>query len=157
MGMFKNGTSNRDFHFTGKPWIYIASPYTNGDLNYNVQRQLEAKLNLIELGVMPIDPIPASHLFHEEFCQLSYRTWINYTAELESRCNGLLRLPGKSAGADGEVSLAINDFNIPVFYDYTMLEDALRYWVPEDKQWDIPANKADVYQQFRTFSEIITR
>ena len=44
-----------------------------------------------------------------------YEDWIRLDKEWVLRCDYLLRLPGESNGADGEVQLAVKN-NIPVFY-----------------------------------------
>ena len=154
--LFKPGFSDVDFKFQNRPWIYVASPYTNGDAEVNVARQMEAKLELLKLDTMPILPLPGSHYFHTHFCELTYRTWIEYTKELLRGCHGLLRLPGKSDGADGEVAEAIDMLNIPVFYNTLEVEVAMQYWDPDHKRWLFMVS--DEYaEEVQMLDEIISR
>lgn len=147
--------SDRILTFNEKPWVYIASPYTYGDTLFNVQRQLEAKKELFEIGVTPIDPLPGSHLFETQCQPMHYQTWINYTLELESRCDAVLRLPGKSSGADGEVKAAINSFKIPVFYEVHILKESLQYWDGKRRIWNTPRNLTQSLTEFKTFDDVI--
>lgn len=94
--------------------IYISSAYTLGDIAENVRAQLDASDTLIELGFCPIAPL-LSH-YQQIYKPRSWYEWMDVDMELVSRCDALLRLPGKSTGADTEVSLA-KKLKIPVYYD----------------------------------------
>lgn len=86
--------------------VYIASPYTLGDVAVNVKRQIDAVDKLMDKGFAPFAPLYShfQHMVHPR----PYKIWV-------IACDCLLRLKGESVGADGEVDLAIKN-NIPVFY-----------------------------------------
>lgn len=103
--------------------VYIASPYTKGDVALNVKRQIDCADELIGLGFAPYPPLYShfQHLVHPR----PYETWVALDKEWVLRCDALLRLPGESKGADEEVELALKN-NIPVFYNITSLCVSLR-------------------------------
>jgi len=93
--------------------VYIASPYTKGDVAVNVRTQLEMANKLMDLGFAPFAPL-YSHFQHMAFPR-PYEDWIKIDLEWVKVCDCVLRLRGESAGADGEVKFA-HDNKIPVFY-----------------------------------------
>lgn len=93
--------------------VYIASPYTKGDVAVNVRESFLVADELVKLGFAPFPPL-FSHFWHF-LSPKSYETWITLDNEWVQRCDYLLRLPGESAGADHEVRLALN-YHIPVFF-----------------------------------------
>ncbi len=100
--------------------IYIASPYTLGDVAVNVKTQLDMADTLMNLGFAPIVPL-YSHFQHMAHPR-PYESWIQQGLFWVTISDALLRLPGESKGADGEVSLACQH-NIPVFYSLDQLLD----------------------------------
>jgi hypothetical protein len=103
------------------PKVYIASPYTLGDIGVNVKTQHDVFYILLQMGYNPHAPLLLhyQHIHHP----LSYQTCIDYTLSWLEVCDILLRLPGESAGADGEVARA-KELGMPVYYDYRDLPDA---------------------------------
>lgn len=99
--------------------IYIASPYTIGDTALNVKAQMDAADELITLGFAPFCPL-YSHFQHMAHPR-PYEDWIRLDREWVLSCDALLRLPGRSVGADGEYNFAM-DNGIPVFEN---IEDLL--------------------------------
>lgn len=93
--------------------VYIASPYTIGDVAVNVKRQIDCANELINLGFAPFVPL-YSHFQHMVHPQ-PYETWVNLDLEWVGVCDCLLRLDGESKGADGEVKRAIY-LGKPVYY-----------------------------------------
>jgi hypothetical protein len=91
--------------------VYIASPYTIGDVALNVRRQLETADRLISLGYCPVAPL-LTHFQHLSFPR-PYEDWMRIDLEMIRRCDVLLRLEGESPGADREVAHAISN-GIPV-------------------------------------------
>ena len=93
--------------------VYIASPYTLGDVAVNVKRQLDIADELMNKGFVPFAPLysPFQHMAHPG----PYEDWIKIDLEWVKVCDCVLRLEGKSSGADGEVKLA-KELNIPVYY-----------------------------------------
>ena len=101
--------------------IYIASPYTIGDVAVNVRESFIAADKLVELGFAPYPPL-YSHFWHF-LSPKPYETWVELDNEWVLRCDALLRLPGESSGADAEVALA-KEYGIPVFYSIDELAAA---------------------------------
>ena len=93
--------------------VYIASPYTLGDVAVNVKVQLDCVDELMTLGFAPYAPL-YSHFQHMSHPR-PYIDWIEIDLVWVKVCDCLLRLDGKSSGADGEVKCA-KENNIPVFY-----------------------------------------
>ena len=100
--------------------VYIASPYTKGDVAVNVHKQMECADSLIALGFAPFVPL-YSH-FQHMFFPRPYEDWIKLDNEWVLSCDCLLRLEGESKGADLEVDLALIN-NIPVYYAIEKLYD----------------------------------
>ena len=94
--------------------IYIASPYTHGNQAENVRKSLEEAENLRQAGFLPFCPL-LSHFWHF-MSPHPYDYWMKMDLEWLEKCDGLLRLPGESAGADAEVEHALAH-NIPVFFN----------------------------------------
>jgi len=106
--------------------VYIASPYTKGDIAVNVKRQLDAADKLIELGYAPFAPL-YSHFQHMAHPR-PYNDWLRLDFEWITVCDCLLRLNGESDGADQEVALAAK-LGIPVVYSI----NELQYEFPVDE------------------------
>ena len=102
--------------------IYIASPYTKGDVALNVKRQLDYADTLLDMGFVPCVPLYShfQHMVHPR----PYEDWIKLDLEWIAVCDGLLRLEGESAGADREVIHA-KSLDIPVFHS---LEEMDKYF-----------------------------
>lgn len=100
--------------------VYIASPYTKGDVAVNVKRQLDCFAELMDLGYAPFAPL-YSHFQHMTHPR-PYEQWIKMDLIWVKSCDCVLRLAGESNGADGEVFYA-QENDIPVFYSITQLEE----------------------------------
>ena len=81
--------------------VYIAGPYTKGDVVVNVRNAMEAAMAVLDAGHSPFVP----HLCHflHMHSPRPYETWIKYDLVFLPACEALIRLPGESAGADDEV------------------------------------------------------
>ena len=99
--------------------VYIASPYTHGDVATNVRDSLAVADYLALRGYLPFAPL-LSHFWHLIFPH-TYEFWTKLDLEWVLKCDCLLRLPGKSAGADAEVAYA-EAHAIPVYFE---LDDLL--------------------------------
>lgn len=90
-----------------KLWIYIAGPYTNGDVGENVRQAVLAGMRLREFDEKIVPVIP--HLFHlaHLISPRDHAFWMAWDLDLLVRCDALYRLPGVSPGADKEVSEAL--------------------------------------------------
>jgi hypothetical protein len=86
---------------------------SHGDVAINVKVAMDVGTKLIEAGFAVFIP----HLFH--FMHLynpqEYERWLAMDFAVIRKCDGLLRIPGYSPGADREVVFA-TDHGIPVFY-----------------------------------------
>lgn len=92
--------------------VYIASPYTLGDVAVNVKTQLDMADRLMDLDFIPFAPL----LFHFQHMAhpRPYEEWVEIDLEWVKVCDCVLRLAGESKGADGEVEYA-KQLGIPVF------------------------------------------
>jgi len=82
--------------------VYIAGPYTKGDVVINVREAFLAADAVVALGHEPFIP-HASHLWHL-ISPHEYEFWMERDMAWLEVCDALLRLPGESSGADREVS-----------------------------------------------------
>jgi hypothetical protein len=94
--------------------VYIASPYTSGDVMYNVKFQQDVFNELLKFGFFPISPLHI-HLQQIAYPTLSYEFWMQLDKIHVFKSDCLLRLGGKSDGADREVIWA-TEWGKPVFY-----------------------------------------
>lgn len=116
--------------------IYIAGPIRKGCIWGNVAQADDAMLDLMKAGYSVINPMlscwagaarakldaggphcqSSPHpLAHGQFRELGADPWLTMDLELVKRSDAVLRLPGESSGADGEVAHA-NKHKIPVMY-----------------------------------------
>jgi len=102
--------------------VYIASPYTIGDVAVNVKLQLDAVDQLMNLGFAPFAPL-YSHFQHMAHPR-PYQDWVQIDLIWVKSCDCLLRLGGESKGADGEVAYA-KELKLPVFY---MVDELCKYY-----------------------------
>lgn len=93
--------------------IYIASAYSIGDQAVNVKIQMDCADELMTLGFAPYVPL-YSHFQHMAHPR-PYEDWIEIDKVWVLACDCVLRLPGESKGADGEVKLALDE-GLQVFY-----------------------------------------
>ena len=93
--------------------VYLASPYTKGDVAVNVKAQIDAASQLRDKGFIPFWPLHShfEHMAHPK----PYQVWLDADLYWITKCDCLLRLPGESAGADIEVEYAKAN-NIPVYF-----------------------------------------
>lgn len=98
--------------------VYVAGPYTKGDVAVNVRNAFEAANQLADLGFAPFVP-HHTHFWHMMFPR-PYEFWLDLDSQFLPFCNAILRLPGESNGADKEVKQA-EDAGIPVFFDIESL------------------------------------
>jgi len=93
--------------------VYVAAPYTQGDVAINVANAINAGNKLIDYGYYPFVP----HLSHFQHMlkEQPYEKWLEIDIEWLKQCNVLLRLKGVSNGADKEVEFA-KSVGIPIVY-----------------------------------------
>lgn len=95
--------------------IYIAGPYTKGDVAQNVSIAMSYWTSLWHSGFAPFCP-HLSHFIHLH-SQQNYEDWIEYDLIWLRQCEALIRIPGESAGADREVAEA-ERLGILVFFSF---------------------------------------
>jgi hypothetical protein len=103
--------------------IYVAGPYTKGDVAKNVHKAIEVGNNLRALGHTPFIP----HLTHFWHLLIPHEVdyWYVYDIEWLLECDAVFRIEGESNGADTEVETAkIND--MPVYTSYADVPKAKR-------------------------------
>lgn len=103
--------------------VYIASPYTIGDVAVNVKAQLDMVDVLMDKGFAPFAPL-YSHFQHMAHPR-PYKDWIEIDLVWVVACDCVLRIGGVSQGADNEVAVAL-DLGMPVFYNLGDLYDHYR-------------------------------
>jgi hypothetical protein len=91
--------------------VYIASPYSIGCKEENVNKQIDFAELIMLLGHCPIIPL-YSH-YHELRHSHDYKEWIEIDKAKILKCDMLVRLPGESKGADIECQFAY-EHNIPI-------------------------------------------
>lgn len=101
--------------------VYIASPYTLGNKEENVNRQIDVAEQLSKKSFCPFWPLH-SHFWHKQYPH-NYQFWMDMDYVWIERCDVLLRLPGTSYGADEEVALA-QRLGKPVYYSIESLLEA---------------------------------
>jgi len=100
--------------------VYVAGPYSSGDVAANVRNAYAAATRLADAGFAPFVP-HHTHFWHLLFPR-PYEEWLTLDLAFLPCCDVVLRLPGESSGADAEVRKA-KTLRIPVFDD---LEELLR-------------------------------
>jgi hypothetical protein len=99
--------------------VYVAGPYTKGDVVINVREAIIAGNNIRALGHTPFIP-HLSHFWHLVVPHEDVDYWYQYDIEWLKVCDALFRLPGESHGADEEERIA-REMGIPVFHSYAEL------------------------------------
>lgn len=92
--------------------VYIAGPYTHGDVQRNVENALIVADMLLREGYAPYVP----HLSHywKHLSPHTYEEWLALGIAYLEVCDAVVRLPGYSPGADLEVAYA-KERGIPIF------------------------------------------
>lgn len=92
--------------------VYIAGPYSKGDVMLNIREAIFAADWVAAAGHTPFVP----HLtgFWHAISPHPYEWWLAQDMEWLRVCEAVVRLPGDSAGADDEVAKA-EELGIPTF------------------------------------------
>ncbi len=93
--------------------VYIAGPMSLGDRIVNLDMALRAYRALLEKGYAPL--CPQLTFFVDRLFDFPWQTWIDADLPWVSVSDAVLRLPGKSDGAERETATASKE-GIPVFY-----------------------------------------
>ena len=95
--------------------IYIAGPYSKGDVEKNGEKALRLADYLANLGLTPYVP-HLTHFWHLLYPR-PYEWWLKYDLEWLPKCDCVVRMFGDSSGADGEVEYA-SKLGMPHFIFY---------------------------------------
>ena len=96
-----------------KKRIYVAGPYAHPDPVINTRNAILAGEELVRRGYTPY--IPHLNMLWHTVAPHEPDFWYAYDLEWLPCCQGLLRLPGASTGADREVEHA-KVLGIPVYH-----------------------------------------
>lgn len=106
-----------------RPRVYISGPISLGDPEHNFTQAAAAQRELIRLGFAPLNPMLSMKLPGHE--AISHADWIASDLPWVELSEAVLRLPGKSVGADMETDYAAKH-DVPVFHDIDSLNKAFR-------------------------------
>lgn len=115
--------------------VYIAGPISNGhradprQIYQNVKFAQKFYFELIEKGYSPICPHLSYYAWLDFPDDVHWKRWIDMDLDFVDAAFALLRIPGKSIGADKEVEYA-HKLNKPVYYD---VDDMPKVDPPSDK------------------------
>ena len=93
--------------------VYIAGPYTKGDVALNVRSAIEAGDAVLKAGHLPFIP-HLCHYWHTIFPG-RYEQWTAYDLGWLPVCEAFIRLSGESGGADAEEQAA-KRLGLPIYY-----------------------------------------
>lgn len=98
--------------------VYVSGPYTHPDPCENTKKAVDAGNVLLDHGIAPLVP-HLSHFWHT-MTPRPYADWMALDLAWVLKSDAVLRLPGRSSGADQETELAIKN-GIPVFHNIDIL------------------------------------
>ena len=84
--------------------VYLATPYTKGDVAINVHNAIKLAEQIVQLGHTPYIPI-WTHLWHI-VSPHPWEYWMKMDEVIMLRCDCVLRNGGESIGADMEIEKA---------------------------------------------------
>ena len=102
--------------------VYIAGPYSTGDPVINTRNAVMAGDTVRGDDVAPY--VPHLSMFWHFLSPWTYKEWLRLDFQWLRKCDVLIRLPGKSPGADDEVQEA-NRLGIPIYYSVATFLEAL--------------------------------
>jgi hypothetical protein len=94
--------------------IYVAGPYTKGDVEKNVARAIFIGDWITAFGHTVFIP-HLTHFWHKQHAH-EWEFWMKQDFEWLRACDAVFRIEGESKGADMEVELA-KELGKPVYYD----------------------------------------
>ena len=104
--------------------IYVAGPYSKGNMVRNIGRAIEAANELLDRGYAPF--VPHTHSAPLDMVkEREPAVWYALDNEFLRECEALLRIPGESTGSDAEEALA-RSLRIPVFHSIDELDAYFR-------------------------------
>ncbi len=107
-----------------KMHVYIAAPYSIGNVQTNIQRAVAAGNQVAEYGHIPFIPHTHTHEW-DELCKHPPEFWYEQDMDfVRTWADAVIRLSGNSAGADLEVTEA-RRLGKPIYYSVL---DFLQDW-----------------------------
>ena len=84
--------------------IYVAGPYSKGDVAVNVRNAIDYGMKLNDAGHYAVIPhlTHFTHMIHPR----EYKYWIDLDNRIIPHCHEVHQLPGESSGAEKEMELA---------------------------------------------------
>lgn len=92
--------------------IYVAGPMAKGNFSSNMRMAIDAARDLMAKGHHPF--VPHLHWYIDLIHPKPPEEWLDLDKVWLLQCQGLLRLPGDSVGADIEVAWA-KDHGLEIF------------------------------------------
>lgn len=107
-----------------KKFVYVAGPYTTPDPIVNTRNAIIAGQRVYDAGMFPYVP-HLTLIWHMVVPQEDVEYWYAFDLNAIDHSDALLRIEGRSTGADREVEYA-ERAGVPVFFSH---EDLLRWFV----------------------------
>jgi hypothetical protein len=104
-----------------KSKVYIAGPYTIPDPVENTREAIMVADILFEKGFIPF--VPHLNILWHLIVPRQETDWLEWDLEWLKACDYILRIPGKSKGADLEMKMA-KQWGIPILKMENLLNDA---------------------------------
>lgn len=103
-------------------YIYVAGPYSKGDVVLNIREAVQVGDALRLWGHVPFIP----HMTYAWHMIVPHEVeyWYEYDLQWLEKCDALYRIAGESLGADKEVARA-KELGLPIFYNFTDLYEYL--------------------------------
>jgi Domain of unknown function (DUF4406) len=114
-------------------YAFISGPYTQGDPVQNTRNAVLVGDELVAMGWSVF--IPHLSLFWDMLRPHDYQFWLDHDIAWLLKCDALVRIPGESAGADAEESIARANGLLVCHWPKDMqLIRTLATWVPMDDE-----------------------
>ena len=100
--------------------VYVAGPYSKGDVAVNVKRAIDRGMMINSLGHYAVVPhlTHFMHMMHPH----PYEYWLELDERILTKFDCLFRMMGESSGADSE-ELVAQAFNIPIVRTMKALQE----------------------------------
>lgn len=112
-----------DLKESSMKYVYVAGPLSAGETSTNIRKAMNAAATLLDHGLRPF--LPHLTYYFDIVHPRPYNEWINYDLDWVLKCDAVLRLDGKSPGADEEVGHA-EEHGIPVYYGVEGMRELIR-------------------------------
>ena len=101
------------------PHVYVAGPYSSYPI-YGMRNAILAADEVLDLGMFP--HVPHFTGLWDMVAPKPYEDWLELDLEMLRVCDVVLRIPGESSGADGEIEHAV-ELGIPIVYSIDELSE----------------------------------